>query len=492
MSAVNPLSLSENLPPTGEVLFRRVVGLETEYGITCALNGQRKLGPDETARYLFRPIVERYGSSNVFLENAGRLYLDVGSHPEFATPECDSVSQVVVYEKSGDRIVDGLARQAEQSLAQEQIPAQVFLFKNNVDSIGNSYGCHENYLVSRSTVLRTLGTSFLPFLITRQLIVGAGKIYRPLLGAAHDTFGVGFCLSQRADHVWEGVSSATTRSRPIINTRDEPHADSEKYRRLHIIVGDSNMAEPTIALKIGATQLVLELIEAGWPLPDFTLDNEIVAIREISRDVTGGTLVALRSGRQVSALEIQRAYYEAACAWLKERPATEFGTSATEFDQVIDLWGRMLQAIETQDFSLVDTEIDWVIKRKLLQRYQERHGFELDHPKLLQVDLAYHDVRKERGLHSVLESRGLARRWVSEDAIDAAVAGVAPETTRARLRSRFLQQAYACGAHVTVDWMRLKVNKPDPMSVELGDPFATVDDRVDELIEYMCNQQGEV
>lgn len=466
-------------------LLRRVFGVETEYGITCTTNGRKRLGPDELARYIFRPVVEQYGSANVFIENAGRLYLDVGSHPEYATPECDSLTQLVTYDRAGDRIVDELARRAEVSLANEGIAAQVFLFKNNVDSIGNSYGCHENYLVSRSTVLRTLGAKFLPFLVTRQLIVGAGKIHCPLPNLSDQEFGLGFCLSQRADHVWEGVSSATTRSRPIINTRDEPHADSQHYRRLHIIVGDSNLSEPTFALKIGATQLVLELIEAGWPLPDFALENEISAIREISRDITGNTPVRLRNGATVTALEIQRTYCQAAAEWLEQRPPCEQGTTPAEFRRVLDLWERTLTAIETQDFSAVDTEIDWVIKRNLLLRFQQRHGFELDHPKLLQIDLAFHDVRPGRGLHWALESKGLVQRWVTDSDVSDAVAGTPPQTTRARLRGEFLRRAFATGTPVTVDWMRLKVNQLAAKSVELGDPFATTNAEVDELLAYM-------
>lgn len=471
-------------------LLHRIFGVETEYGITFTSDGRKKLGPDEIARYIFRPVMEQYGSANVFIENAGRLYLDVGSHPEYATPECDSLTQLLHYDKAGDRIVDNLARVAEASLAGEGINGQVFLFKNNVDSIGNSYGCHENYLVSRSTVLRTLGTTFLPFLITRQLIVGAGKIYRPVPNSGEQDFGLGFCVSQRADHVWEGVSSATTRSRPIINTRDEPHADSEKYRRLHIIVGDSNMAEPTFALKIGATQLVLELIEAGWPLPDFTLEDEVSAIRHIARDISGNAPIRLRNGSTVTALEIQRAFFDAAKQWLEQRPPCEQGTTVAEFRRVLNLWGRMLDAIETQDFSAVDTEIDWVIKRKLLQRFQHRHGLELDHPKLLQVDLAYHDVRQGRGLHWALESKGLVQRWTTDADIDRAVAGAAPQTTRARLRGEFLRHAFATGSPITVDWMRLKINQPAALSAELGDPFATTDARVDEMIAYMNSHQG--
>src|SRR5690606_35167157 len=194
-----------------------------------------RLSPDEVARYLFRRVVSWGRSSNVFLENGARLYLDVGSHPEYATPECDSPRQAVIHDKAGERIVEDLVLGAEQRLHEEGISGTISLFKNNTDSAGNSYGCHENYLVAREGEFQRLTEALIPFLVTRQVFSGAGKVL-------HTPRGAVFSLSQRAEHIWEGVSSATTRSRPIINTRDEPHADAERYRRLHVIVGDSNMS----------------------------------------------------------------------------------------------------------------------------------------------------------------------------------------------------------------------------------------------------------
>ena len=259
---------------------RRIFGIETEYGVTCTFRGQRRLSPDEVARYLFRRVVSWGRSSNVFLRNGARLYLDVGSHPEYATPECDAIRELVIHDKAGERILEGLLVDAERRLHEEGIAGDVYLFKNNTDSAGNSYGCHENYLVGRQGEFSRIADVLIPFLVTRQLIAGAGKVLQTPRGAV-------FCLSQRAEHIWEGVSSATTRSRPIINTRDEPHADAERFRRLHVIVGDSSMAEATTLLKIGTTELVLRLIEAGVVMRDMTLENPIRAIREISHDVTG-------------------------------------------------------------------------------------------------------------------------------------------------------------------------------------------------------------
>ena len=259
---------------------RRIFGIENEYGVTCTFRGQRRLSPDEVARYLFRKVVSWGRSSNVFLRNGARLYLDVGSHPEYATPECDDITELVAHDKAGERVLEGLLLDAEQRLHDEGIAGEIYLFKNNTDSAGNSYGCHENYLVSRAGEFSKLADVLIPFLVTRQIIVGAGKVTQTPRGASYS-------VSQRAEHIWEGVSSATTRSRPIINTRDEPHADAERYRRLHVIVGDSNMSETTTLLKVASCDLVLRMIEEGVVMRDLTMENPIRAIREISHDVTG-------------------------------------------------------------------------------------------------------------------------------------------------------------------------------------------------------------
>ena len=229
---------------------RRIFGIENEYGVTCTFRGQRRLSPDEVARYLFRRVVHWGRSSNVFLENGARLYLDVGSHPEYATPECDLIREVVAHDKAGERILEHLLAAAELRLHEEGIAGDVYLFKNNTDSAGNSYGCHENYLVARHGEFARMADVLIPFFVTRQIWCGAGKVL-------HGPRGAQYCIAQRAEHIWEGVSSATTRSRPIINTRDEPHADAERYRRLHVIVGDSNMSEWTTFMKVGITDLVL-------------------------------------------------------------------------------------------------------------------------------------------------------------------------------------------------------------------------------------------
>ncbi len=451
---------------------RRILGIETEFGITCTFRGQRRLSPDEVARYLFRRVVSWGRSSNVFLRNGSRLYLDVGSHPEYATAECDDLPTLIAHDKAGEQILQDLVADAESRLADEGIGGDIYLFKNNTDSAGNSYGCHENYLITRAGEFSKIADGLIPFLVTRQLIAGAGKIVQSARGTAS------YHLSQRADHIWEGVSSATTRSRPIINTRDEPHADAEKFRRLHVIVGDSNMSETTTMLKVGSAALVLEMIEAGVPLRDFSFENPIRAIREISHDLTGRKPVRLAGGGEVSALAAQQDYYARAVDFVARRgsdPVT---------DRVLGLWGRVLDAVESRDMSSVDTEIDWVIKKKLLDSYARRHDLPLDHPRIAQLDLTYHDVRPGRGLYSLLAARGQAARVVDDAEIDKATVQP-PQTTRAKLRGDFVAAAQDAGRDYTVDWVHLKLNDQAQRTVLLKDPFEAVDERVDRLIAAM-------
>ncbi|MBV6700952.1 Pup--protein ligase [Kitasatospora aureofaciens] len=451
---------------------RRIFGLENEYGVTCTFRGQRRLSPDEVARYLFRRVVSWGRSSNVFLRNGARLYLDVGSHPEYATPECDDVVELVTHDKAGERILEGLLVDAERRLHEEGIAGDVYLFKNNTDSAGNSYGCHENYLVARHGEFSRLADVLIPFLVTRQLICGAGKVLQTPRGAV-------YCVSQRAEHIWEGVSSATTRSRPIINTRDEPHADAERYRRLHVIVGDSNMSETTTLLKVGATDLVLRLIEAGVVMRDLTLENPIRAIREVSHDLTGTHQVRLANGREASALDIQEEYFTKALEFA-DRKGINTGTIA----QVLDLWGRTLEAVRTENLDGVATEIDWIMKYKLIERYREKHQMGMSNPRVAQIDLAYHDIHRRRGLFYLLQGKGQAQR-VTTDLKTFEAKSIPPQTTRARLRGDFIRRAQEQRRDFTVDWVHLKLNDQAQRTVLCKDPFRSVDERVEKLIAGM-------
>src|SRR6187399_1810579 len=447
---------------------RRIFGLETEYGVTCTYRGQRRLSPDEVARYLFRRVVSWGRSSNVFLRNGARLYLDVGSHPEYATPECDDVTDLVTHDKAGERVLEGLLVDAERRLREEGIAGDVFLFKNNTDSAGNSYGCHENYLVGRHGEFTRLADVLIPFLVSRQIICGAGKVLQTPRGAIYS-------VSQRAEHIWEGVSSATTRSRPIINTRDEPHADAERYRRLHVIVGDSNMSEYATFLKVGATSILLRMLEEdGAPWRDLTLENPIRAIREISHDITCRRKVRLANGRELSAVEVQSEYLSRALQFAKRR-----GFSPLE-EQALAMWEHVMTHLENDPLKL-QTEIDWVIKYHMIEAYREKHDLPLTHPRVALLDLAYHDVTRSRSLYSLLERRGQVDRIVTDEEIELAM-DEPPQTTRARLRGAFIKKAKERKRDYTVDWVHLKLNDQAQRTVLCKDPFKSRDDRVERLI----------
>jgi proteasome accessory factor A len=447
---------------------RRIFGLENEYGVTCTLRGQRRLSPDEVARYLFRRVVSWGRSSNVFLANGARLYLDVGSHPEYATPECDSIGDLVVHDKAGERILEQLLASAELRLREEGIRGVIYLFKNNTDSAGNSYGCHENYLTSRRDDFSHYAEVLIPFLVSRQIYAGSGKVLQTARGAM-------YCMSQRAEHIWEGVSSATTRSRPIINTRDEPHADAERYRRLHVIVGDSNMSEYATFLKVGAAAILLRMLEEpNVVLRDMTLENPIRAIREISHDMTCTRRVRLANGREASALEIQSEYLTRALRYAEHRDMS------VEEKKALQMWEHCLTQIEKDPLGL-DRECDWVTKYKLIEGYRAKHDLELNHPRVALIDLQYHDVNRERGLFYKMQNRGLVERMCDDAEIDEAV-DVPPQTTRARLRGEFIRRAKERKRDYTVDWVHLKLNDQAQRTVLCKDPFKARDERVEKLI----------
>ncbi len=447
---------------------RRIYGLETEYGVTCALQGQRRLSPDEVARYLFRKVVSWGRSSNVFLENGARLYLDVGSHPEYATPECDSLLDLVTHDRAGERILESLVRSAETRLADEGIRGDVYLFKNNTDSAGNSYGCHENYLIERDGDFSKFTEVLIPFLVTRQIFCGAGRVLQTARGPI-------FTIAQRSEHVWEGVSSATTRSRPIINTRDEPHADAERFRRLHVIVGDSNMSEWTTYVKLGTTAIMLRLLEedrAAWR--DLSLENPIRAIREISHDITCSASVMLSTGRALTALQMQQEFLARALKFEARRGLPPEEATA------LRMWEYAITALAKDPLSL-DQEVDWVIKYQLLEQYRMKHDLPWTHPRIALLDLAYHDVTRSRSISHKLMSRGMMHRMTDDQRITQAMEW-APTTTRAQLRGSFIRAAKAAKRDYTVDWVHLKLNDQAQRTVLCKDPFLASDERVDRLI----------
>jgi len=446
---------------------RRIYGVENEYGVTCTLRGQRRLSPDEVARYLFRRVVSWGRSSNVFLENGARLYLDVGSHPEYATPECDSIYDVTVHDKAGERILEGLVASAEERLAEEGIRGEIYLFKNNTDSAGNSYGCHENYLVGRHGDFQRIVDTLIPFLVTRQIFTGAGKLLQTARGTVYS-------VAQRAEHIWEGVSSATTRSRPIINTRDEPHADAERYRRLHVIAGDSNMSEYATFVKLGTVAALLQMLEDEVVFRDLSLENPIRAIREISHDTSCRRKIRLANGRELSALDIQWEYLDRAIRYSRSP-----GFPAP-VQQAVEMWEHLLTGLEKDPLTL-EREVDWVAKLRLIDRYQTRWDLALSDPKIALLDLSYHDVNQDRGLFYLLQRKGLVDRVATDEAIDDAMVRP-PQTTRARLRGEFIKAAKAKKRDFTVDWVHLKLNDQAQRTVLCKDPFKATDERVEKLI----------
>jgi proteasome accessory factor A len=450
---------------------RRIFGVETEYGITCTVGGQQRLSPQEAARYLFGRVVSWGRSSSVFLRNGARLSLSGGSHPEYATPECDDVLDLVAHDKAGERILEGLARHAGLLLREQGIAGEMYLFKNNTDSAGNSWGCHENYLVDRHGDFGRLTDILTPFLVTRQIICGAGKVLQAPPGAT-------YCLSQRASHIGDLASPASTGSRAVIGTEDKPHADAERFRRLRVAAGDSNMSETTTLLKVGATDLVLRMIEAGTILPDLTLEDPIRAIGEVSRDMTGRRRVRLASGRQMSALQIQYEYLAG---------ATDFaGSNGLDpaSGRVLAMWQRVLGAIETGNLDTIAREIDWVTKYQLVERYRARHDLPLSSPRIARLDLAYHDLRRDRGLYYQLQRDGAVHR-VTRDLDIFEAKSIPPQTTRARLRGEFIRRAQERRRDVAVDWVHLKLDDPSQLTVLCKDPFRSADERVDRLIARM-------
>ncbi|MFJ6416257.1 Pup--protein ligase [Paeniglutamicibacter sp. NPDC091659] len=449
---------------------RRIFGIETEYGINYSDPTGRPLTPEESARYLFRRVVAWGRSSNVFLTNGSRLYLDVGSHPEYATAECDDLAQLIAHDRAGESILNDLVASAERRMAADGFNGKLYLFKNNTDTAGNSYGCHENFLIPRRLEFARLAEILIPFLVTRQLVAGAGKI----VNVEGESL---YAFSQRADHVWEGVSSATTRSRPIINTRDEPHADAEYYRRLHVIVGDSNMSETTQLVKLGATDLMLRIIESGKIMTDLRLENPIRSIRDISHDFNGRTVVKLANGKEMTALELQRQFLALATDFVARE-----GAHHERVPQVLDLWERTLDAVESGDSSTIDTEIDWAIKHKLISSYAARHGLGLDSHRLAQLDLTYHDIDTKRGIFHLLRNRGQAASVVDAKDIAYAVDNP-PQSTRAKLRGDFVRAAKDAECDFTVDWVHLKLNDHPGQTVLCKDPFLNEDPRVAALIQ---------
>ncbi|HHZ92179.1 TPA: proteasome accessory factor PafA2 [Candidatus Poribacteria bacterium] len=447
--------------------MNRLIGIETEYGIT--LNTEQECDPVRESIELiksyrhedFRPMWDYKGEdpfrdergfrantlhehpdeanyqemdqqhpesfveikSDLILTNGARLYND-HAHPEYSTAECQNLFDLIAHDKAGERILQQCAVRRSQKLNKD-----VILYKNNTDYKGHSYGCHDNYLMRRDIPFDYLKESLIPFLVTRQIFAGAGK-----LGIESEEEGMvspgSYQISQRADFFQVEASVDTMHKRPIFNTRDEPHADPQKYRRLHGIAGDANMSEYSTALKIGSTALVIDLIESRLIPDNFAVIEPIRAIKEISRDQTYRWQLNLKNGKTTTAIDLQRQYLELAQQHLDPNNG--------ETDWILAEWGAILNQLEQEPMELVD-RIDWVTKKWLLTTFVEEEGIEWDDPWLQSLALQYHDIDPESGLYYALETQGSMRRVVTDGQINHAIHNP-PKDTRAYFRGKSIDK----------------------------------------------------
>ena len=447
---------------------KRIYGLENEFGIAFTCNGRRTLPSEKVVRYLFEKLITTEGFLNVFLENGARFYLDTGCHPEYATPECASPMDVMIYDKAGERILENLLNYAQNKVHEEGFQGELAIFKNNTDFVGNSYGCHENYLADRTADFYYMAEQLIPFLVTRQIFTGAGKVFRTRRGTVYH-------ISQRAQHIRQKISGTTTNERSIINTRDEPHAIKEKYRRLHIIVGDSNMSEFSTYLKVGTTALVLQMIEDDFLPPTFSLRNPVRAIKDISRDLTCREAVPLNSGKKYSALELQKEYLDLAHRYYSTRPMSP------EAADILQKWEYVLTKLEEDPMQL-HHEIDWVIKLHLLQAYGERTNLspEVSGDRMLMLDLQYHDIRREKGLYFLLERKGQVVRLATDEQIEKAMVDP-PQNTRAKMRGELIKLAKMKRIPYDLDWNYIRIGYLLNLWVKCNDPFQEENEKVTQL-----------
>jgi proteasome accessory factor A len=487
--------------------IRKVCGIETEYGIVLRGVGesnpvtassllinayvsqqQRKVewdfedeSPGRDARGFARegamaPEVETH-LVNAVLTNGARYYVD-HAHPEFSTPECADARECVRYDKAGERI---LARSMEAAL--EVLPAghDIVVYKNNSDRKGNSYGTHENYLMDRAVPFARIVQHVMPHFVSRQIYTGAGKVGSEVLtGEAQ----IPFQLTQRADFFEEEVGLETTLKRPIVNTRDEPHADAQRYRRLHVIIGDANMAQVATYLKVGVTAIVLAMIEDDYfGDVDLTLAAPVQALRKVSYDTTLSAVLELADGRSMTALEMQWELLDLARKYAEDR-----GLEAVDDEvgrDVLDRWEATLSALEVDPTTLV-RQLDWVAKYQLLNAYRDRHSLAWDDPKLAAMDLQYHDVRPAKSLFARLDTEQI----VDSAAIDAAITEP-PEDTRAYFRGKCLQRWATSIAAANWDSLVFDLGSDPLRRVPMMEPLRGTAAHVDTLLKD-CSTPAEL
>ena len=477
---------------------RRVMGTETEYGISVpgepganamvasslvvnayAPSRDRRTrwdfeeesplrdarGFDVATEVAEPPGDDDLGLANVILTNGARLYVD-HAHPEFSTPEVTNALDCVLWDKAGERIM------AEASRRAAAIPGThpIQLYKNNTDNKGASYGAHENYLMARSTPFGDIVRQLTPFFVTRQVFCGAGRV-----GTGQDGRGTGYQISQRADFFEVEVGLETTLKRPIINTRDEPHADPEKYRRLHVIIGDANLNEVSTFLKVGTTALVLSMIEAGFVDVDLSVESPVASLRAVSHDPTLRHLLTLRDGRTMTAVQLQLCYLELAKRYVKDTDVDDVTA------EVLSRWEGVLSRLE-DDPRTCAREVDWVTKLTILEGYRDREGMDWNSPKLQLVDLQYHDVRPDKGLYNRMVAGGRVDRMVSDADVTAAMTNP-PEDTRAYFRGRCLEKFAGDVAAASWDSVIFDVGRDSLQRVPTMEPLRGTKAHVGALID---------
>jgi proteasome accessory factor PafA2 len=476
----------------------KVMGIETEYGI--AGPGAVEFNPVLSSSFLinayagryrrirwdyeqesplrdargFEPVQERQpveedlGLANVVLPNGARYYVD-HAHPEYSTPECATARDLVIHDKAGERILEASLEAAQRIMRDGE---RISIYKNNSDGKGNSYGCHENYLVARAVPFARIVRDLTPFFVTRQVFTGAGKLGAES-GRAQGR-GIRYQLSQRTDFFEAEVGLETTLKRPIINTRDEPHADPEKYRRLHCIVGDANLCEVSTFLKMGTTALILKMIE-DETLPDLSLESPVAAMHEVSWDPSLRQTVRMRDGRRVRPVELQWEYLDHARRFVKDSDASASNA------EVLQWWEAVLTGLDEDPMSM-HRELDWVAKYRLLTAYADRGALSWTDPKLALIDLQYHDVRRSHGLYNRLAAGGKVQRLVTDQEVLAAI-DEPPEDTRAYFRGKCIGRYQSQIAAASWDSIIFDTGRETLQRVPMREPLRGSKVHVEDLLE---------